>query len=97
MDGSLENKYVDELMMSDNGNKWPHASIEPGCLVKSRAGVGAGGLSPNSSLAGSFIFFVASTACSAAPRPGADGAVLGLRLQLLCYHVDFSLHASILS
>ena len=30
--------------------------MDPGCRVNSRAGVGAGGLSPSSSFAGSFIF-----------------------------------------
>ena len=47
---------ADASCLSCHGNRWPHDSIEPGCLVKSRAGVGAGGLSPNNSLAGSFIF-----------------------------------------
>ena len=31
--------------------------MDPGRRVSNRAGVGAGGLSPNKSLAGSFIFF----------------------------------------
>jgi hypothetical protein len=47
---------ADASCRSCHGNKWPHDSIEPGRRVKSRAGVGAGGLSPNSSFAGSFIF-----------------------------------------
>ena len=54
---------ADASCLSDNGSKWPHDPRAPGCLVKSRAGVGAGGLSPSSSFAGSFIFFVASAAC----------------------------------
>ena len=52
-------KVADASCLSDNGSKWPHDSIEPGCLVKSRAGVGAGGLSPSKSLLGSFMFWVA--------------------------------------
>jgi hypothetical protein len=47
---------ADANFLSDSGRRWPHDPRAPGCLVKSRAGVGAGGLSPNSSLAGSFIF-----------------------------------------
>ena len=42
--------------LSDNGSKWPHDPRAPGCRVSKRAGVGAGGLSPSSSFAGSFIF-----------------------------------------
>ena len=68
---------ADASCLSDNGNKWPHDSIEPGCLVKSRAGVGAGGLSPSSSFAGSFIFWVASAACLARVR-GVASAPTGL-------------------
>ena len=55
--------------LSCHGNRWPHDSIEPGCRVNKRAGVGAGGLSPSSSFAGSFIFIGSRRlACSAAPR-----------------------------
>ena len=74
---------ADASFLSDNGNKWPHDPIAPGCLVKSRAGVGAGGLSPNSNLAGSFIFFcgVGGVPSPLASRPRADGgAVLVSRL-----------------
>ena len=68
---------ADASCRSCHGNKWPHDSMDPGRLPRQeRAGVGAGGLSPNSSLAGSFIFLVASTACPRASRPRADGAVL---------------------
>ena len=53
--------------------------MDPGCLVKSRAGVGAGGLSPSNSLAGSFIFFGSRRrrALSAASRPGARRGCFG--------------------
>jgi hypothetical protein len=61
---------ADASCLSDNGNKWPQDSIEPGRLVKSRAGVGAGGLSPNNSLAGSFISLVASAGVASARPTG---------------------------
>ena len=73
---------ADASCLSDNGNKWPHDPRAPGWRVRSRAGVGAGGLSPSSSFAGSFIFFccVDGVPSPLASRPRADGAVLVSRL-----------------
>ena len=68
---------ADASCRSCHGNKWPQDSIEPGRRVKSRAGVGAGGLSPNKSFAGSFIFLGRVDGVPArAGAPRADGAVL---------------------
>jgi hypothetical protein len=68
---------ADASCLSDNGSKWPHDPRAPGWRASKRAGVGAGGLSPNSSLAGSFISFFG---VGGVPRARADGAVLVSRL-----------------
>ena len=61
---------ADASCLSDNGNKWPQDSIDPGWRASSRAGVGAGGVSPSRSLAGSFIFWVASAGVASARPTG---------------------------
>ena len=73
---------ADASCLSDNGNKWPHDSMDPGCRVSNRAGVGAGGLSPSNSLLGSFIFLGRGDDVPSRVFRGAasDGAVLVLRL-----------------
>ena len=70
---------ADASCLSCHGKRWPHDSIDPGWHTRSRAGVGAGGVSPRSSLVGSFIFFVASTACPHARR-AASMLALALRV-----------------